>query len=484
VDNAIENERPAEPDTQHPGRAAVGGRVPVADGGLIELAGTLGERLRDSTTVARTGRVVRAVGTSLRVSGLSVQIGQRCEVHDRHSGVRVPCDVVGIDRGDAILFPLGGLEGIAVDSSVRVTASSANVMVGDTSLGRVLDGFGHPLDDGGALIGGRSMPLVANAPNPLSRRRVDTPLETGVRAIDTLLTVGIGQRLGIFAPAGVGKSTLLGMLGAFAEADVVVIALVGERGREVREFIEDTLDEPTRRKSVVVVATSDRPAMERIAAARTATAIAEGFRDDGRQVLLLLDSVTRYARALHEVGLASGEPAVRQGFTPSVFAELPRLFERSGNGAIGSVTAFYTVLTDDDDGLDPIAEESRSTLDGHIVLSRELAEQGHFPAIDVLASVSRLHPVLASKHEHQQSARCRTLLATYRDAEFLLRVGEYKSGSDADTDAAIDARPRLRGFLRQATDESVSRADALAALAVAIGETEAQSSRTSAGGAS
>jgi len=428
-------------------------------------------RLSRQSTLLHTGRVVRALGTALQVSGLPARIGQRCQIVDRRSGVATFADVVGIEHGDAVLVPLGGLDGIAVDSEVRVVGERASVPVGSSLLGRVIDGFARPLD-GCALEADpadEAMALVADAPNPLSRARIDQPLQTGVRAIDGLLTVGIGQRLGVFAPAGVGKSTLLAMLARHADSDVIVVGLIGERGREVREFLDDALGERTLRRSVVVVATSDRPAMERINAARTATAIAEGFRARGLNVLLLLDSVTRFARALREVGLATGEPPVRQGFPPSVFAELPRLFERAGNAAQGSITAFYTVLTDDDDGLDPVAEEARSILDGHIVLSRTIAESGRFPAIDVSASLSRLFPALNDVAARQRATRLRELLASYRDVEFLLRIGEYSAGGDALADEAIARRDAVIAFLAQSSDDCIARSETDRALAAAVG---------------
>lgn len=426
-------------------------------------------RLQGRSLLLHTGRVVHAVGTSLLVSGLPARIGQRCEVIDSVSNTCVLADVVGIQQGKAVLVPLGRLEGIAVESTVRIVSEQATVPVGDTLLGRVLDGFANPLDDKDPPTATGRVPLHAHAPNPMQRRRISERLGTGIKIIDTLMTVGVGQRLGIFAPAGVGKSTLLGMLAMHADADVIVVGLIGERGREVREFIEDALSPESRERAVIIVATSDRPAMERINAGLTATAIAEGFRDAGKRVLLLMDSVTRYARAVREVGLAVGEPPVRQGFTPSVFAELPRLFERAGSSAHGSITAFYTVLTDDDDGLDPVAEETRSILDGHIVLSRSIAENNRFPAIDVLASLSRLARQLTGEQEQQAASRLRTLLAKYRDIEFLLQVGEYKQGSDEMADAAIAQRPKIEAFLRQRPDEAIPHDESMSRMMDAVG---------------
>lgn len=439
------------------------------------LAADFRTRLQSCSTVQFSGRVVRAVGTSLRVSGLPVRIGQRCEIRDRLTQLSVFADVVGIDNGDAVLVPLGGIQGVAVDSTVRIVSERVTVPVGESLCGRVIDGFAQPLDELGAISDCQQVPLDTPAPNPLQRRRIEQRLTTGVKAIDALMTVGVGQRLGVFAPAGVGKSTLLGMLAMHAQADVIVVGLIGERGREVREFLEDALSEDARKRSVIVVATSDRPAMERVNAAITATAIAEGFRDAGKNVLLLMDSVTRFARAVREVGLAVGEPPVRQGFTPSVFAELPRLFERAGTNANGSITAFYTVLTDDEEGQDPIAEETRSILDGHIVLSRAIAEKNQFPAIDVLASLSRLARQLTTEHEQAAAGQLRTLLAKYRDIEFLLQVGEYKSGSDALADESIACREAIMQFLQQAPEAAVSEVESTVKLmdAVNMGQSNA-----------
>ncbi len=436
--------------------AAAADAGPCAGTFLDDYTDSLRARLRGQTSVRHVGRVVRAVGTGLRVSGLPARIGQRCEIIDQVSGTRVLADVIGVDAGDALLVPLGGLTGVAVNSTVHVIAEAATVPVGDALLGRVVDGFGAALDGKDLPAGMTRRPLIAAAPHPLSRARIDRVMRTGVRAIDTLLSVGVGQRIGIFAPAGAGKSTLLGMLAANADTDVIVIALVGERGREVREFLEDCLDDDTRSRAIVVASTSDRPAAERVAAANTATAIAESFRDQGKRVLLLIDSVTRYARAIREIGLAIGEPPVRQGFTPSVFAELPRLFERTGNDAVGSITAFYTVLTDDDMGTDPVAEETRSILDGHIVLSRKLGEKGHYPAIDILASISRLAKTLNDDRQSATAVRTRALIARYRELEFLLQVGEYKPGADAEADEAVRLAPAIDLFLCQGHAEGVT----------------------------
>lgn len=409
-------------------------------------------RLQTINSVQHIGRVVEAYGTSLRVSGLRARIGQRCRITDRNSQQSLLADVVGLSGGDAILFPLGNLQGVAVDAEVSVVSEQTTVPFGDEMLGGVFDGLGQPLGLTQPTETSHIVPLDREAPDPLTRKPVDTIFTSGIRSIDALLTLGIGQRMGIFATAGGGKSTLLSMLARYANADVIVIALIGERGREVREFLDLSLGELGLARSVVVVATSDRPAMERVKAANTATAIAEGFRSQGRNVLLLMDSVTRYARALREIGLSIGEAPVRRGFPPSVFAELPKLFERTGNDSEGSITAFYTVLTEEEDAMDPVAEETRSILDGHIVLSRELGEKGHYPAIDVLASKSRLFNHLALASHEQAAIRMRQLVAKYRDVEFLLQVGEYQEGADADADDAIARMSAINAFLQQSVD--------------------------------
>jgi type III secretion protein N (ATPase) len=416
--------------------------------------------------VVARGRVVQALGTTLRVSGLRTHIGQQCLIRDpaRPSAPALRAEVVGLREHEAILVPLGHMQGVSMGAEVEVIERGALIPVGPALLGRVLDAFGEPLDGEPLPSSTALRPFQTEPPNPLTRRPVDRPFVTGVRAIDSLLTVGEGQRLGVFAMAGGGKSTLLGMLARQAQSEVNVIALVGERGREVREFLEHSLGPEGRARSVVVVSTSDRPAMERLRAAQTATAIAEHFRAQGRRVLLMMDSVTRYARALREIGLSVGEPAVRRGFPPSVFAELPRLFERAGNDAHGSITAFYTVLAEDEDGSDPVAEETRSILDGHLVLSRSLGQAGHYPAIDVLASTSRVFNQVTGAAQQAAAQHVRALMAKHEEIRFLLQVGEYAAGSDPLADAAIEAQPALQALLRQRPDEASLIDDTLAQL--------------------
>ncbi len=437
---------------------------------VIDTSAHIGQRLARTRTLVERGRVVQAFGTTLRVSGLSARIGQQCLLSDSH-GASLRAEVVGLSHGDAILVPLAGLHNLASDAQVEVVSDAPRVPCGDALLGRVIDAFGQPLDGRplpAELSRQRGQPLLADAPNPLQRSPVQQPFATGVRAIDALLTVGVGQRLGIFATAGGGKSTLLGMLARQAASDVNVVALVGERGREVREFLEDSLGPRGLARSVVVVATSERPAMERLRAAQAATAIAEGFRARGQRVLLLMDSVTRYARALREIGLSVGEPAVRRGFPPSVFAELPRLFERAGNDAAGSITAFYAVLAEDEDGSDPVAEEVRSILDGHIVLARELGQAGHYPAIDVLASTSRVFTRVATPAQREHALRLRALMAKHAEIRFLLQVGEYRAGSDEVADQALERWPAIQALLRQRPEEATPLAQTLRRLAEVV----------------
>jgi len=395
----------------------------------------------------RVGRVAEAYGTLIRATGISARIGEVCELRDASNGYRLLAEVVGIGSGRTLLTPLGSLEGISASTEVISRGCQGTVGAGAALLGRVLDALGNFIDGQPPPSGLARVPIYQDAPNPLARVPIHHPFRSGVRAIDSVLTVGEGQRVGIFAAAGGGKSTLLGML-AHGAADVNVIVLLGERGREVREFIESNLGEDGLRKSVVVVATSDRPALERARAAHVGTAIAEYFRDRGQRVLLLLDSVTRFARALRDVGLAVGEPPARRGYPPSVFSALPKLFERSGNNDRGSITAFYTVLLEEEEG-DPIGDEVRSILDGHLYLSRKLAAAHHFPAIDVLASASRTMPRVVSAEHLQAAATLRRHLAKFQEIELLVQIGEYQSGSDPEADEALRHIGGIRQFLQQ-----------------------------------
>ncbi len=409
------------------------------------------------------GRIVGALGTTLRVTGVRARIGENCEIVDPETGFRLWAEVVGLSGSDAILSPLGDMRGLSLSSEVILRSGEDRTPYGAHMQGRVLDARLRPLDGLGPVKRTPDRPIHGDAPNPMERRPVDTPMETGIRAIDGLMTIGIGQRVGIFASAGGGKSTLLARLAREAEADAVVIALIGERGREVREFVEDTLGAEGLARATVIVSTSDRPAMERVRAAHIATAIAEGLRDEGKHVLLLMDSVTRFARALREIGLAAGEPAVRRGFPPSVFAELPRLFERTGASATGTITGLYTVLLEDEEG-DPIGEEVRSLLDGHIHLSRKLAAKGHYPAIDVLGSLSRLYPKLAPRGQQRAAEGLRAMLAKLDEIDLLVQMGEYETGRDRLADRALDERGALMAYLRQAGDDRSSLSETVARL--------------------
>lgn len=398
------------------------------------------------------GQVTQVLGTLVKAVVPGVRMGERCQlVNPRTQQARV-AEVIGFQGETVLLSVLGDLEGLSAETEVWPTQEALSVPCGPALLGRVIDGLGNPLD-GAPLTTTSRVALQAPPCNPLQRRRIASPLALGVRAVDTALTCGEGQRLGIFAAAGVGKSTLLAQMMRSTQAEVTVLALIGERGREVREFIERDLGSAGLQHSVVVVATSDRPAMERVTAAFAATAIAEAFRDAGKRVLLLMDSLTRFARARREVGLAAGEPPVRQGFTPSVFATLPRLVERAGATERGSITALYTVLVEGEEAEDPIAEEVKSLLDGHIVLSTRLAERGHFPAIDVLKSVSRCQPALLSESQRALVRRLRRLLSDYEAVELLVKVGEYQAGSQPEADEALAHIDRIRAFLQQPFEE-------------------------------
>jgi type III secretion protein N (ATPase) len=407
------------------------------------------------SSVEVRGRVTELIGLLIRAAVPGARVGELCLIHSPHRAKVLRAEVVGFRGSEVILMPLGDVSDVAMGAEVVPTGTSLTIRVGEDLLGRVLDGLGEPLDGKGVIEDAVEKTVAARPPDPMKRQRVTKQLKTGIRAFDALLTVGEGQRIGIFAAAGVGKSTTLGMLARNTEADVNVIALIGERGREVRDFLEQDLGEEGMKNSVVVVATSNEPSLIRMKAAYVATAVAEYFRDQGKKVLFLMDSVTRFARALREVGLAAGEPPARSGFPPSVFSELPRLLERTGNSDKGSITAFYTVLVEGDDMTEPIADETRSILDGHIVLSRKLAAQNHYPAIDVNESVSRVMSTISDARHLESAGRLREVLATYEAQRDLILIGAYKKGSDPKTDYAISKIDAVNKFLRQGTHEQM-----------------------------
>jgi type III secretion protein N (ATPase) len=419
--------------------------------------------------VMRTGKVLEVIGTLIKVGGLDVSLGELCELRAPDGKLLQHAEVIGFTRDVALLSPFARLENISRSTQVFGLGRPLQVKVGDSLLGRVIDSLGDPVDGGPPIEADTLRPIFAAPPEPMTRRMIDVPLLTGVRVVDSMMTLGEGQRMGIFAPAGVGKSTLLGMFARGAACDVNVIALIGERGREVREFVELTLGSDGMARSVVVCATSERSSMERAKAAYVATTIAEYFRDRGLRVLLMMDSLTRFARAGREIGLAAGEPPARRGFPPSIFAELPRLLERAGMGTSGSITALYTVLAEDDSGSDPIAEEVRGILDGHMILSREIAAKNQYPAIDVLASLSRVMPQVVPASFLQASARIRELMAKYREVEMLLQIGEYQSGTSELADEAIEKADAIKAFVSQRTDEYTDPGETEAHLYALVG---------------
>lgn len=397
------------------------------------------------------GKVVAALGTLVRVVGVPLHIGDICRLIQPGGAVLLG-EVIGLDAGQAIVLPLGSMVGLSCSTMVESSGQGFVIPPALSLLGRVVDGFCRPLD--GLDIRVASCPVDSPITCPLSRPLIDSVFATGVKAIDSLLTCGVGQRVGIFAPAGGGKTSLLSMIARFANVDAIVIGLIGERGREVQEFLETALGPEQRKKAVIVVATSDRPAGERIKAAHVASAVAESLRAQGKHVLLLIDSLTRFARALREVGLAAGEPPARRGFPPSVFANLPILVERAGKNEHGAITGFYTVLSEDADNSDPVCEEVRSLLDGHIILSAELAAAGHFPAIDILASRSRVMGSVCDAEHLRQAQTVRKWLADYQKSELLIRIGEYRQGTDLALDQAVQKRPEItKLLLQQATAE-------------------------------
>jgi flagellum-specific ATP synthase len=407
-----------------------------------------------------TGKVSKVIGLTIESTGPEAKIGELCELHTSNDSL-IYAEVVGFKDNKVLLMPLGDMSGIGPGDTVVALEEALKVGVGENLIGRVLDGIGTPID-------GKPMPVVEEyyltdnqPPNPLLRKRIKEPIPLGIKAIDGLLTVGKGQRIGIFAGSGVGKSTLLGMIARNTKADVNVIALIGERGREVREFLEKDLREEGLKRSVVVAATSDKPALIRLKGAKLAISIAEYFRDQGRNVLLMMDSLTRFAMAQREIGLAIGEPPVTRGYTPSVFGVLPRLLERAGTSRDGSITGLYTVLVDGDDLTEPIADTARGILDGHIVLSRDIANRNCYPAIDILASVSRVMPDIVTEHHMKMAREIKKVLAIYRSSEDLINIGAYVKGSSSEIDYALEIIDKINGFIQQDIYDNYSFKDIL-----------------------
>ncbi|WP_226034947.1 flagellar protein export ATPase FliI [Aquibacillus saliphilus] len=419
-------------------------------------------------TYKRYGKIDRVIGLMIESIGPEASIGDVCYIHNTKNHKVIAAEVVGFNQEKVLLMPYSSIKDIGPGCLVEGTSQPLNIKVGKALIGKVIDSMGKPLDDTSLPKGLTPYPSEQIPPNPLDRPTIDEPFEVGVKSIDTLLTVGKGQRIGIFAGSGVGKSTLLGMIARNSSADINVIALIGERGREVREFVEKDLGREGLKKSIIVVATSDQPALMRIKGAYTATAISEYFRDQGLQVNLMMDSVTRVAMAQREVGLAIGEPPTTKGYTPSVFATLPKLLERTGTNKFGTITAFYTVLVDGDDMNEPIADATRGILDGHFVLDRKLAEQGQFPALNVLKSVSRVMPSITTSDNQRLAQRVRSLLATYDENQELVQIGAYKRGTSRQIDEAIQYYPKIVNFLKQSTDEIISRDQSLALIAELI----------------
>ncbi|MCX7922374.1 MAG: flagellar protein export ATPase FliI [Clostridia bacterium] len=412
--------------------------------------------LERSDFIEYIGKVSKVVGLTIESNGPEVNIGELCTIHTIKTNNVINAEVVGFKDNKVLLMPLGEMSGVGPGSTVIATGSYLNVRVGKGLIGRVIDGMGNPIDEKGYIEPEDYYPVNNQPPHPLLRNRIADPLPLGVKAIDGLLTIGKGQRVGIFAGSGVGKSTLMGMIARNTKADINVIALIGERGREVREFIEKDLKEEGLSRSVVVVATSDQPALVRQKGALLATAIAEYFRDQGKDVLLLMDSLTRFAMAQREIGLAVGEPPVSRGYTPSVFALMPKLLERAGNSQRGSITGLYTVLVDGDDLMEPVTDTARGILDGHIVLSRALANKNQYPAIDVLASISRVMSDIITPQHKAIANEIKKVMAIYREAEDLINIGAYVKGSNEKIDYAIDVIGEIIGFIEQGTHDNYS----------------------------
>jgi flagellum-specific ATP synthase len=435
----------------------------------MELLATYFSRLKQRQTWRWQGRVVEAVGQTIESSGPLCSVGECCEILDGNGQPHL-AEVIGFRGNNVLSMPLESTEGIRFGDKVSALGTLPYLEAGDGLIGRVLNAAGQPIDDGPRPATRMAIPLDCTVPNPLERVPIREPLGTGIRAIDGMLTVGRGQRIGIFGGSGVGKSTLIGMMTRNSEADVIVVGLVGERGREVGEFLEESLGPEGRKRSVVVVSTSDQSPLLRLRAALSATAVAEYFAHQGKHVLLVLDSLTRFAMAAREIGLAAGEPPTAKGYTPSVFSRMARLVERAGRFRKGSITAFYTVLMEGDDQQEPIVDAARSFLDGHIFLSRELAAEGWYPPIQILDSVSRLMPAIVADEHMSAAALLRRMLAVYAKSEDLIRIGAYKPGADADLDRAIRSRSLVREFLVQQAHEDVGFEEARVALEILAGQ--------------
>ena len=427
-------------------------------------------QIRQAETIRHTGKIENIVGMSIEASGSKAAVGDICRIYSDESSGQISAEVVGFKNDRLLLMPYADMSGISAGNFVRNTGHQLQLKVGQYLKGRIINALGQPIDDKGPLEEGVRYNIGGSYINPLARPPIREKMEFGVKAIDGLLTIGKGQRMGIFAGSGVGKSTLLGMIAKNVKADINVIALVGERGREVLEFVQKDLGEAGMARSVLVVATSDQPAMLRMKCPTVATGIAEFFRDQGYDVLLMMDSLTRFAMAQREIGLAIGEPPVARGYTPSIYAELPKLLERSGNFEKGSITGIYTVLVEGDDTNEPIADTVRGILDGHIVLSRALAAANHYPAINIGASISRLMVELVPKEHYQLASRLRDILSVYERNEDLVSIGAYKSGSNPKLDQALKQMDAINAFLTQGINESVSYADSLKQMAAIFRE--------------
>ncbi|MDQ7837247.1 MAG: flagellar protein export ATPase FliI [Thermodesulfobacteriota bacterium] len=428
--------------------------------------GAYRQAVEEAKTISVQGVVTQVIGMVIEGRGPGMAVGGICEIDLKNNGSSIPAEVVGFRNDRVLLMPLGEMRGIEPGSRIRLKQQSPNIKTGQKLLGRVIDGLGNQIDQKDRIEYETDYPLYAEPLNPLLRERISEPVDVGIRAINGLITIGKGQRIGIMSGSGVGKSVLMGMIARHTAADISVIALIGERGREVREFIERDLGEAGLRRSVVVVATSDQPPLIRMRGAYLATAIAEYFRDKGKDVILMMDSITRFAMSYREVGLAIGEPPTSRGYTPSVFAQLPKLLERAGTKrGGGSITGIYTVLVEGDDMNEPIADASRSIIDGHIVLSRDLAHENHYPAIDVLGSISRVMRDITGENQRKNTKKLINILATYRKAEDLINIGAYVKGSNPKIDYAVKMIDKVNAYLQQEVEERVSYGESAAQLA-------------------